>query len=89
MDFNNKLKIFYGRGITKEDSYITYTFPITFQKNYSMVVSTDYSSVVDGTTIPPVTWIGNVASTKVNIYGNSSFLSFGTKIYFKIIGIGY
>lgn len=89
MDFNNKLKIFYGWGSTKEHSYITYTFPITFHNNYSIVVSTDYSVIVNSTDVPPVTWIGNVVSTKVNIYGNSSFLSSGTKIYFKIIGIGY
>lgn len=84
------MKIFYGWGITLEDNCITYTFPISFGGRYSILVTTDYTAIVSGTTVPPITWVGNCSNkSNVTVFGNSSFLAGNTQIYFKILGIGY
>lgn len=88
--FNNKLIICWGWSTAPEDGFTTYYYPISFSTRKSTLVTTDYTAVVSGTTLPPIVWVGNTSTkSAVTVYANSSFLSSGAPIYFKLIAIGY
>lgn len=90
--FNNGILIewYAGGHYTYEDSYVNITFPLSFSHFVpSIQLTTDYTAVFTGNTLPPITWCGNCTKTGCSVYGNSSVLAAGTKIYFRAVFIGY
>ena len=92
MAINNGILIewYTGGHYTYEDSYVTITFPLSFSNFVpSIQLTTDYTGIFTGSTVPPVIWCGNCSKSGCNVYGNSSALAGGTKIYYKALFVGY
>ena len=88
--FNNSIIIEWCKNkYTYEDGYATLIYPLAYKTTPSIQLTVDYSGQFSGTSVQPGVWCGNSKNTQCTVYGNSTVLGSGTKIYFGVILIGY
>ena len=88
--FNNSIIIEWCKNkYTYEDGSVTLIYPLAYKTTPSIQLTVDYSAQFSGTSVQPGVWCGNSKNTQCTVYGNSTVLGSGEKIYFRVILIGY
>ena len=89
-DFNNSIIIEWCKNTyTYEDGWATLIYPLAYKTTPSIQLTVDYSGQFSGTSVQPGVWYGYSSNTQCTVYGNSTVLGSGEKIYFSVILIGY
>ena len=88
LKINNGVKICFGWSITYEDSSIILVYPLTYTWARRIQLTTNFSGQVANLDVQPGVWFGDANNSQCRVYGNSTILQIGTKIYFDYLIVG-